>query len=128
MTRTRSVTVGYVILAILGLFDAISLLQGGEDAPPFVIALISTILGLITLVALYFVWSQRRAPAPERRAVLTVIVSRAASALFSIPAFFVDIAGGIKVVVAVFIVLTGVGIQLVRPELEGGRSAGAAAR
>ena len=119
MTRTRSVTVGYVILGILALADATTFAQGsGDDAPPFIIALVSTILGLVTLVALYLVWSKRRAAAPDRRMVMTVVVSRAASAVFSIPAFFVDIPGFVKVIVAVFIVLTVVGIQLVRPELQ----------
>ncbi len=119
MTRTRSVTGGYVILGILALADATTFAQGsGEDAPPFVIALVSTILGLITLGALYFLWSRRKAAPPDRRMVMTVLVSRAASGVFSIPAFFVDIPGFIKVIVAVFIVLTIVGVQLVRPDLE----------
>lgn len=124
MTRTRSVTVGYVIVGILGLMDATTFAQGsGDDAPPFVIALVSTVLGLVTLGALYLLWSRRKATAPDRRMVMTVVVSRAASAVLSIPAFVADIPGFIKVVVAVFIVLTVAGIQLLRPELERARRA-----
>jgi hypothetical protein len=119
VARTRSETVGYVIVGILAVVDATTFAQGsGDDAPPFLIALVSTILGLVTLGALYLLWSRRKAAAADRRMVMTVLVSRAASAVFSIPAFFVDIPGVIKVLVAVFIVLTVVGIQLVRPELE----------
>ena len=48
MGRTRSVTTGYVILGLLGLSDALGfLLSGsGDDAPPVLINVIGTILGL----------------------------------------------------------------------------------
>ena len=119
MTRTRSVTVGYVIVGILALADATTFAQGsGEDAPPFVIALLGTILGLVTLGALVALWVRRKAAAPDRRMVMTVVVSRVASAVLSIPAFFVDLPGAVKIVVFLFIVLTAVGLQLVRPELK----------
>jgi hypothetical protein len=120
MGRTRSVTTGYVILGLLGLSDALGfLLSGsGDDAPPVLINVIGTILGLATLWGLFVIFRTGRQGGPSPRPmVLTVVVSRVLSALLGIPAFFADIAGGIKVVVAVSIILTAVGLALVRPEV-----------
>jgi hypothetical protein len=120
MGRTRSVTTGYVILGLLGLSDALGfLLSGsGDDAPPVLINVIGTILGLATLWGLFVIFRTGRHGGPSPRPmVLTVVVTRVLSALLGIPAFFADIAGGIKVVVAVSIILTAVGLALVRPEV-----------
>jgi hypothetical protein len=54
--------------------------------------------------------------------VLTVAITRVLSALLAIPAFFADIPGGIKVVVAVSIVLTILGLALIRPEIDAARA------
>jgi hypothetical protein len=129
MPRTRSVTAGYVVLGLLGLSDALGFLLAGsgDDAPPVVINLIGTVLGLATLYGLFVIFRARgqAGPAP-RPMVLTVVVSRILSALLGIPAFFADISAGVKVVVAVSIVLTGVGLVLVRPELAETSPGGAA--
>jgi len=98
MPRTRSVTAGYVIL------------------------------GLVTLGALYSIFRARRRSGPSPRSlVFTVVISRVLSALLGIPAFFADIPGAIKVVVAVSIALTILGLALVRPELAEPSPGGAAA-
>ena len=119
MQRTGAVTAGYVILGLLGLADALSfLLSAGSDGPPFVINLISTILGLLTLWGLISIFrSPRQGAVPARQMILLVVITRVLSALLSIPAYFADIAGGIKVVVTITILLTILGIALVRPEL-----------
>lgn len=119
MQRTGAVTAGYVILGVLGLADVLSfVLSAGSDGPPFLINLISTILGLLTLWGLIAIFRGPRQPAaPARQMILLVVITRALSALLSIPAYFADIAGGIKVVVTVTILLTILGIALVRPEL-----------
>ena len=119
MQRTGAVTAGYVILGLLGLADALSfLLSAGSDGPPFVINLISTILGLLTLWGLISIFrAPRQGAVPARQMILLVVITRVLSALLSIPAYFADIAGGIKVVVTITILLTILGIALVRPEL-----------
>lgn len=124
MRHTRSVTIGYVILGLLGLSDALGfLLASGDDGPPFILNLLGTILGLATLWALFTIFrSRRRGGAPPPAMVLTVVVARSLSAVLGIPAFFADIPGGIKVFVAVGIVLTIVGLALVRPDIADARA------
>jgi hypothetical protein len=119
MQRTGAVTAGYVILGLLGLADALSFALGsGSDGPPFIINLIGTVLGLLTLWALVTIVRSRRTGAPPaRQMILLIVVTRALSALLSIPAYFADIAGGIKVLVTITIVLTIVGLVLVRPDV-----------
>ena len=119
MKRTGAVTAGYVILGVLGVLDALSfLLSSGSDGPPFLINLISTILGLLTLWGLVSIFQARRSGAPPaRQMILLVVVTRVLSALLSIPAYFADIAGAIKVIVTITIILTIVGVALVRPQL-----------
>lgn len=115
--RTRQVTVGAVILALLGLLDALSpwVFPAPADAPPFVDA-VSVVLGIGTLVALA-VWLAR----PGRAAMWVAVVLRAISALLAVPAFIGGaIPLGLGIALVVLIVLTIVGIVLVRGAL--GRS------
>jgi hypothetical protein len=124
MKSTRSLTTGYVILGLLGLSDALGfILSGGDDGPPFILNLIGTLLGLATLYALFTIFRSRRAGGtPPRTMVLTVVVTRALSAVLGIPAFFVDIPGAIKVIVAVSILLTIAGLALIRPDIDAARA------
>lgn len=129
MSSSRSVTAGYVVLGLLGLSDALGfLLASGDDAPPVLVNVAGTILGLITLWGLFsIVRARRQGGGSPRQAVLAVAITRTLSALLGIPAFFADIPGGIKAVIAVSIVLTIAGLGLVRPEIDAARSGGAAA-
>jgi len=113
MTRTRNLTVGLVIAGLLGILDLPSFLMSSDsgDGPPLPVAIVSTVLGLITLVALYFGWRG------DRRALWTVAGSRILSALLGVPAFFADIPGGIKIAVAVFLVVTLFAVGLIVSEL-----------
>ncbi|HEX3620819.1 MAG TPA: hypothetical protein VHT97_00730 [Acidimicrobiales bacterium] len=129
MPRSRAITTGYVILGLLGLSDLLSFVLGGgsDNGPPVAINVIGTILGVITAVALFLIFQgRRRGSAPTRPVVLTLVVTRVLSALLGVPAFFADIPGGIKVVVAVSIVLTVVGLTLIRPEIPAATAGGAA--
>ncbi len=93
--------------------------SGDDDSPPAIVLVLGTILGLVTLWAIFsIVQARRRGAAPARPMVLTVVITRALSALLGIPALFADIDAGIKVVVAVSVVLTVVGLALIRPELD----------
>src|SRR3569623_1730733 len=89
MQRTAAVPAGYVVLGLLGLVDVLSFaLSAGSDGPPFIINLISTILGLLTLWGLVAILrAPRRPAAPARQMILLVVITRALSALLSIPAY-----------------------------------------
>lgn len=119
MPRSPSLTAGYAVLGLLGLSDALGLiLTNGDNGPPLAINIIGTILGLATLVGIFAVFrANRQGAASPRNMVLTVVVARALSALLGIPAFFADVPGGVKAFVAVGIVLTVVGLALIRSEV-----------
>ena len=82
---------------------------GSDDAPPFVVIAASAVLGLITFGSLRWAW--RQAPA----ALWTVIATRGLSGAFSLPPFFVDAPGWVRIACAVLIVLTVLAVGLVLP-------------
>ncbi|GAA4843825.1 hypothetical protein GCM10023201_38450 [Actinomycetospora corticicola] len=112
----RRVEIGVVVLAVLGLVDAVSpwLLPAPPDAPPFVDA-VSLVLGVLTLVLLAVWWARR-----SRAALWAAVVIRAVSALLAVPAWLSGVGGGLALVLAVAFVVTVIGIVLVAPAL--GRS------
>ncbi len=79
---------------------------------PVAIVLLDAVLGVVTLAGARMAWRG------ERRGVIAVIVSRALSALTGLPAFFVDdVPDWVPPFVAVFVVLTIVGIALLAGSL-----------
>jgi hypothetical protein len=102
MTTMRN-RIGLAIAVLLGLADIVSAFQptpDGEAGPPYIILLISGILGVVTLAAIVPAWRG------NRTAARVVVGARILSALTSLPAFFVDIPAGLMVAVSVSIVLT----------------------
>jgi len=119
VSGSRSVTVGFVILGVLGALDALGfVLAAGGDGPPVVINAINTVLGLVTLSALASRYrSVRRRSEPARSIIVAIVVSRGLSAILGIGAFFGDVPGAIKVATVGFMALSIVGIALIRPTL-----------
>jgi hypothetical protein len=112
----RSVTIGVVLLAVLGLFElAYSFLAGVPgDQMAFGI-----IVGLGTLIALGL-WATGRGP---RIAMWVAVVLIGVTALAALASFFAPgIPIGVHVVSAVFLLLAIVAIVLVRGELGRGRT------
>lgn len=111
--RTRTVDLGAVLLAVLGLLDALSpwLMPAPPEAPSFADPM-SVAFGLATLIALG-VWAARA----SRVALWVAVVLRAISALFAVPAFIDGVSAGVQVVLVVVVVATIAGIVLVRPAL-----------
>jgi hypothetical protein len=109
MTRSRTLTAGLVICALLGVVDVLGLAGLGADgAPPAAIVIVSAALGLVTLVGVRLAWRARRGGS------LAVVVSRLLSVPLGIPAFFVnDAPDWAPVVVGISIALTLVGVVLV---------------
>jgi MFS-type transporter involved in bile tolerance (Atg22 family) len=107
--------IGLVIAGLLGISDLFSFALGPQ---PLVVVIVSTVLGVITLVALVPAWRTR-----SRAAVLTVAASRIVSALLAVPAFLVaDVSAGVRVIAAVIIVLAVASTALL---MTGPRLAGA---
>lgn len=101
--------VGLVLAALLNLTSIPSVLfppSDGEDGPPMVVLVVSTILGVIGLVAVIAGW--RRNKLALRVAAASLIVQ----ALLAIPAFFADIDAGIKLAAGASVVVTIVAIVL----------------
>jgi hypothetical protein len=95
---------GLVLAFLIGLADMASPLQStpaGQDGPPYAILLLDAVLGLITVVAVVVAWRTAK-----RGAVRIVAGARIISMITALPAFFVDVPAGVKVLVGVFVLLT----------------------
>lgn len=108
--NTTNLKFGIAVCAFLAATDIAGLAATGvDDAPPLAVIVIGAVLGLVTLGALRSAW--RQVPA----GLWTVIGSRVASALFSLPPFFIDVPTYIRVGCAVAIVLAVLGVGLLVP-------------
>ena len=73
------------LFTVLGLTDvALTGVIGSSDAPPLIVSLGVAALGLITLLSLV---PARRG---DRGALIAIVVTRVISALFTLPAFFLN--------------------------------------
>ncbi|MGW3497042.1 hypothetical protein [Streptomyces sp. NPDC001020] len=112
MNRTRLLVTGLVLSGLLGLIDVISLPLGDGDHPPFAVAVVGAVLGLITLVGIALAWRGSRAGA------VAVIVTRLLSGLSAVPAFFADdVSAALVGLVTVALLVTLVGVALVASAL-----------
>ncbi len=109
MNRSRKMTVGLVLLAVLAALDIVGVAGAGMDgAPPLGVILVSALLGVITLVGVRMAWTG----AP--RGMTIAIVSRILSAVLGLPVFFVDgTPAWAKVAVVASLVATLVALALV---------------
>ncbi len=112
LTRSRNLTIGLIISAVLAVVDIISVSGvGADNGPPIPVLVIGVVLGIITLVGVSLAWRGKRGGVP------TVVVSRVLSALSGIPVFFVgeeeEVPGWVAPSVAVAIVLTIVALALI---------------
>jgi peptidoglycan/LPS O-acetylase OafA/YrhL len=112
----RGVPAGLALLGLLSVFDIVTAFippGEGEAGPPLEILVFGVVLGLGSLVLVAMVWRGRLGwPA------WLLVALRAISGLLALPAFFVpDVPRVWMVLAAIFLVLTVVGIVLVRPTL-----------
>ena len=108
---TTRTSVGLVLAALLALGDVVSAFfptPDGVVGPPLPIVVLGGLLGIATLAAVVVAWRSGR-----RGALWTVAGTRVLSALAALPAFFVDVPALVKLLVAVFVVLTIVSVALV---------------
>jgi hypothetical protein len=110
--RSRTLRIGLVIAAVLGVADIAAAVAGGGDTPPMAVAIPTAALGLITLVAVGYGWHGRRA------AVGTIITVRVLSALGAVPAFFADdVPAPLVTTAAAIVVLTVAVVAILIPPL-----------
>lgn len=79
----------------------------GEEGPPITVLAVSTVLGIIGLVAVVIAWRSGNKTA-IRVAAGTLIIN----VLTALPAFFVDVPAGIKLLVGVSVLVTVVAVVL----------------
>lgn len=105
---------GLIITFLIGVTNLPSVLapsgdnaDGSTDGPPFAINLLDTILGVVLVVACAMAWRN------GNRAFVRVAAGTAIlAALTAVPAFFVDVSSGIKVLVGIAVVVTFVAVVL----------------
>lgn len=73
----------------------------GEEGPPLAIMIICSVLGVVALVAAVIAWRKGSRPAARLTAASLIVVT-----LTALPAFFVDVPAGIKVLVSLSVLLT----------------------
>lgn len=109
--------IGLVLAGLLGTFDVLSLLTPGpapgEEGPPVEVLVATTVLGVITLIAVVWTWRTG-----SRVAARIVAGTRILSAITALPAFFVEgVPPAFVALAAVGVLLTvvAVGLVLSRP-------------
>jgi hypothetical protein len=98
---------GVVLLGILSVIDVAGPLTTDGQHPPMIIAIIGSVLGLVSIVLAVLAWRGRTA------AAVGLCVLRVLSALTALPAFWVTgVPGPVMAVAGTFIMLTIVGVVL----------------
>lgn len=108
-TTTRQ-KVGLVLAGLLSAANIPSVFfptPEGETGPPLAILVVGTILGVIGLVAVIIAWRSG-----NRAAIRVAAGALIINLLTSLPAFFVDVPAGIKLLVGVGVLLTVLAVAL----------------
>jgi hypothetical protein len=99
---------GLVVLGLLAVVDLFTPLMTDGDHPPMSIAIGSSVLGLLSLVLVGLAWRGKRWP------LIPLLTLRIASALLSVPAFFVsDVPAAAVIAAGVSVVATIIGVVAV---------------
>ena len=94
-------------LVLAGLYSALNILgvlfptPDGQDGPPIGILIIDAVLGLVGLVAVIITWRTGNRAALRVAAGAIIIMT-----LTALPAFFVEVPAGIKLLVGVAVLIT----------------------
>ena len=102
--------VGLVIAGLLGIGDITAILfptPEGEVGPPIGILILGSICGVITVIAVVIAWTKA-----SRGAIRVAAGARIVSMLTALPAFFVDVPAGVKILVTGFVIATFVSVVL----------------
>jgi len=102
--------IGLVVAGLICLVNVPSVLMPTPDGavgPPFIVMLADTVVGVVGLVAVVIAWRRR-----SRAALRLVAACLVVSLVTALPALFVDVPAMIKILVAVFTVVTLVSLVL----------------
>ena len=108
-TTTRE-KVGLVLAGLLSAANIPSVFfptPDGENGPPLAILVVGSILGVIGLVAVVIAWRSG-----SRTAIRVAAGALIINLLTSLPAFFVDVPAGVKLLVGVSVLLTVLAVVL----------------
>lgn len=115
MSRARRV--GLVLLGLLSLVDVATVFVTDGEFPPREVAVLGTVLGLVSLALLVLAWRG------SRIALGALLVLRLVSAASALPAFGVaGVPGPVLLLAGTIVALTVVGCLLVIPGLRRNRS------
>jgi peptidoglycan/LPS O-acetylase OafA/YrhL len=107
-TTRNKVGLGLAILyGVTSIPSFLTAVDEGETGPPLPIMIVSSVLGLVAVVAGLIAWRRRSRPAARLTAASVVVIT-----LTSLPAFFVDVPAGIKALVAFSVLFTVVTVVL----------------
>jgi hypothetical protein len=104
------VKIGLGLAILLGLANipfVLSPTPDGQEGPPTVVLVFSLVIGVLSIITAVIAWRTGNTAALRITAACVII-----NALSSIPAFFVDVDAGIKVAVAVTILVSVASVVL----------------
>ncbi len=95
------------LLSVINVGSAFAPTPDGADAPPVAILVLGVVLGVVGLVGAVIAWRTGNQAAFRVTAGALVV-----NAIASLPVFFVDVPAGLKIVVALSVLITVLGIVL----------------
>ena len=103
-TTSKRQRIGLLLAGSYSAFNILSVLlptPDGQVGPPMGILIIDSVLGLVGLAAVIVTWRTGNRAALRAAAGAIILIT-----LTTLPAFFVDVPAGIKLLVSVFVLLT----------------------
>lgn len=103
-TASKRQRTGLLLAGIYSAFNILSVLfptPDGQVGPPSGILIIDSVLGVVGLAAVIVTWRTGNRAALRVAAGAIILIT-----LTTLPAFFVDVPAGIKLLVGVFVLLT----------------------
>ena len=107
MGNTTGRRIGLVVFAVLSIGDILTVFLTDGDNPPYAVAALAALLGIVSLV---LVVQAFRDPSRPLRLLIGL---RVLSAITAVPAFFVsDVPAGARAAAGAIVLLTAVGVLL----------------
>jgi len=117
-TTKNKVGLGLAVLYAVVNIPTVFIPVDNGDGPPFAIGLICTVLAVVATVAGVVAWRRGSRPAARLTAASLIVIT-----LTALPAFFLDVPAGVKVVAAVgvLVMVAIVALMFSGPQRDDGR-------